>query len=317
MTTASPRLQLPRRLRLVKLLRAHGLRNAERMREDELKAALERLPLALSAPEDIPLTSPRSRPPSSDVTARLAAAPPEPEPAPPEDDRYDDPHADPRFLEPKIALPDGQRTFLRLIAVDPQQLLVTWDLDEPTRQKAQKGVKIRLTVLDDDDLDGGSYPQVIHDVDLLPGRWYIPAPNERLTVHVELLAASGEVLAVSNAAIVPPTRPARPGPLVWATLPIGLDRRQLADKDLLAGDDPGFAGAEIEHAGETRDAWGRPLEELPSSAEAAPWARARGGAKGEVEKGPPSSSVLARSPPSSSSSAIFGRGQKANEGAVS
>ena len=41
MASTSSRLQLGRRLRLVKLLRAHGLRHAERLREDELKAALD------------------------------------------------------------------------------------------------------------------------------------------------------------------------------------------------------------------------------------------------------------------------------------
>ena len=40
-------LPFPRRLQLVKLLRAHGLRDVERLREDELKEALARLSILM------------------------------------------------------------------------------------------------------------------------------------------------------------------------------------------------------------------------------------------------------------------------------
>ena len=41
---------LPRRIQLLKLLRANGLRGVERMREDELKDALQKLRVVLPAP---------------------------------------------------------------------------------------------------------------------------------------------------------------------------------------------------------------------------------------------------------------------------
>jgi hypothetical protein len=261
MATTASRLQLGRRLRLVKLLRAHGLRHAERLREDELKAALDKLPLALGDAGDLPSPSPRMRAPASEVHKPLEAVEHKPAPEPVVDERWDDPYAAPRFLEPKVRLPEGNRTFLRLIAVDERRLLITWDLSEATQARALGGVKLRVNVLNDE------RDAEFHDVDLYPGRWYIPAPGERLALEVALVNGDGEVLATSNPAIVPPSKPAPDGELIYATLPVTFDRRRLASRDLLdeGGDFDGSEDIAVESAGTTAGAE-NPAKGMPTSA---------------------------------------------------
>ena len=57
-------LPIARRLQLVKLLRAHGVKDVERLREDELKDALARLSIQLPDLDgDLPFA------PSSSITA--------------------------------------------------------------------------------------------------------------------------------------------------------------------------------------------------------------------------------------------------------
>ena len=63
-------LPFPRRLQLVKLLRAHGLRDVERMREDELKDALSRLSLLLP---DLQRTLPMMSAPCAPMSASMAS----------------------------------------------------------------------------------------------------------------------------------------------------------------------------------------------------------------------------------------------------
>jgi len=212
---------LPRRLRLVRLLHAKGFRDAERLREDELEAALKRLDTLSSTSS---LTRSKSGPSSSEKMAKS-------ENVNDIDWRalYDDPDALPRFREPKIFLPEGDRTFLRLIAVDAERVFVTWDLDAHARGLVAHGAKLELHVLDDD------RPATVHDVDTRVGGWYIDAPGERLAVLARLVTLDGAVVVESNPAIIPANRPAPPGPLVFATLPPFVDRRTLAHGPLLDG----------------------------------------------------------------------------------
>jgi hypothetical protein len=261
---------LPRRLRLVRLLHAKGFRDAERLREDELEAALKRLDTLSSTAS---LARGKSGPSSSEKMART-------EDVNTIDWRalYDDPDALPRFREPKIFLPEGDRTFLRLVAVDAERVFATWDLDAAARALVSHGAKLELHVLDDD------RPATVHDVDTRVGGWYIDAPGERLAVLARLVTPDGTVVVESNPAIVPANRPAPPGPLVFATLPPFVDRRMLAHGPLLDGTElpkgivrteRGVSEAKIvvEEPHRSDD------EDAPSSAERAR-ARAAGGGPG-------------------------------------
>ena len=146
-------LPFPRRLQLVKLLRAHGLRDVERLREDELKDALARLSILM----------------------------------PDVDDDSDDPHALPRFREPRPFLPNGERTFVRVIAVKPRRLFVTWDL----RWDLPDGAT-RLEVMWRDVLGASpsatelleQQPSLSIPVDRLAPGWYVDIPADRLAVAV-------------------------------------------------------------------------------------------------------------------------------------
>jgi len=286
---------LPRRTRLARLLHAKGFRDAERMREDEVQAALARLD-ALSS---IATRAHADRLPSS--TEKMGAG----KNAPPVvDDRalYDDPDALPRFREPKIFLPEGDRTFLRLVAVDGERLFATWDLDAKTRARTERGCQLELHVLDDD------RPPTRHDVDARTGGWYLQSPGERLAVLVRLVDENGELVVESNPAVIPATRPATPGPLVFATLPPFVDRRTLAHGPLLDGRDLP-KGIERTAGGE---AFARPVAVLsddghesdvdsPSSAE-----RAR--ARALADQSNPSSTTLAKGAEARSASSVNARG---------
>ncbi len=254
---------LPRRIQLLKLLRANGVRGVERMREDDLKDALQKLRLVVPAP------APTERPaPSSHAFLARAADPP-----PPFDDG-DDPHALPRFREPKLLLPEAERTFLRLIAVKPRLLYCTWDVARALRDR---GGRARLELCWRDVLGEppraddllGQEPALRIDVELAAGGWYLTVPGERLAI-AGALVLDGARVATSNVTFAPPARPAPPGPLWFATLPPGLDRRAMRQGRLLRGEVPGAA---LERRGES-DARGIEVDdELPASAVAMrlPW----------------------------------------------
>lgn len=254
---------LPRRIQLLKLLRANGVRGVERMREDDLKEALQKLRLVVPAPS----SSERPAPSSHAFLARAA------EPPPPLDDG-DDPHALPRFREPKLLLPEAERTFLRLIAVKPRLLYCTWDVARALRDR---GGRARLDLCWRDFLGEppraedllGQEPALRFDVELAAGGWYLTVPGERLAIAGALLI-DGARVATSNVSFAPPARPAPPGPLWFATLPPALDRRRLRHGRLLRGEIPDAA---LERRGES-DARGVDIDdELPASATAMrlPW----------------------------------------------
>jgi hypothetical protein len=253
---------LPRRIQLVKLLRANGLRGVERMREDDLKDALQKLRLVVPAPgADHPS-------PSSHAFLARAAEPP-----PPFGDG-DDPHALPRFREPKLLLPEGERTFLRLIAVKPRLLFCTWDVAHAQRTGAARLELCWRDFLGErpstDDLLK-QQPAARVEVDVAAGGWYLTVPGERLAVAAALFV-DGVRVAVSNVTLAPPARPAPPGPLWLATLPPSFDRRSLRHGRLLRGEVPEVA---LQRAGET-DARSVEIDidaDLPASATAMrlPW----------------------------------------------
>lgn len=238
-------IKLPTRLRLVRLLRAHGLRQVERMREDELRRALKELGISLAegAP---PPPEEGANGPSSSTCMR-----PHPEGARPvpsgeeEAGEWDDPHALPRFREPRLFVPEGRRTFLRLIAVDPTLLFCTWDLDEAFWKNPPERVELRLLRADAEDLLSDELCFATAAVDAGTRNRYLPAPGERIAVKAVLVAFAGgkpRVLAESNRAIVPPSRPAPPGPLWFARISPHADRRRLRDGALLAA----LAGQDVE-----------------------------------------------------------------------
>jgi hypothetical protein len=262
-------LTLPRRIQLVKLLRANGLRDVERMREDELKEALLRLRLVIPDP----LKSARATSGSSSGAMLARAADP-----PPVLDDSDDPYAAPRFREPKLFLPDNDRTFLRAIAVKPRLLFCTWDVQRDARANLEGPVQLHLFWRDflGDPPTAQELlrqePAARVDVELSSPGWYMNVPGDRLGLAVALVVVGANGvrrLAESNLCLTPPARPAPPGPYWVATLPPSLDRRRLAERKVFGAD-----GTELKRVGET-DARGIDVEDedLPSSSERAraPW----------------------------------------------
>lgn len=238
---------LPRRVRLVKLLRAHGLRDAERLREDELLGALSRLKIVLPSTAPIafaaPLPTSSGHSPNAAPSASAAA-----DTEADLESLYDDPHALERFLEPKIFIPAGERTFLRLIAVDPFTLFATWDLDEHARSLVEGRVFIDLVRLDDDENTQRVF------IDLLPGGWYIGAPRSGCTVVARLGCESAQgdkVIVESNAAIVLPNQPQEGGEVIFATIPPKTNRAALAGGKLLEEKAALPDGVTIEATGES------------------------------------------------------------------
>jgi|GEM_PF-1845614 len=235
-----------RRIRLIKHLRTHGLTGLERMREDELVRAMRDLKLFVpEEPLPLPVTpTPTSNSlPSSHSLAQTQLAPSaKPGPAseaPNVTDLFDDPHALPRFREPRITLPEGQRSFLRLIPVDGRTLFITWDLSETDRQRLHGQVRLHLRHLDE-----GGHDQW-HDIDLHPGGWYLSTFDDGARMQVDLLTGD-DVLLTSNEAVVPPVKPAAPGPVVYATLSPHRSRKDLAAQGILDGMGQDIDGVEVE-----------------------------------------------------------------------
>jgi hypothetical protein len=215
--TKRERTPLPERIRLVKILRAHGLRTAERLRADELKSALKRLGLVLGPDEpDESVLSPRTNAWSGTSSVHMSPAnQPENKPMPthqPPPDPPEDPIL-PRFKEPELHLPDGRASFIRLIAVSPERLYATWDLTPEARARA--GEQAELVIRFADAPRGEAGAEVLR-TRVHPGSygWYVEAPEERARLVADLILHVGareEILATSNDCIVPPARPARPG----------------------------------------------------------------------------------------------------------
>jgi hypothetical protein len=299
-------LPFPRRLQLVKLLRAHGLRDVERMREDELKDALSRLSLLLP---DLQRTLPMmSAPPPASVPVSRRS-----DDAAPATIDDEDAWCLPRFREPRVFVPEGDRTFVRLVAVKPRLLFFTWDLGADVVRGSPAALELVVRdVLGEPPAaaDLASQPATLTvPVDLAAPGWYVDVAPERFAV-VARLVVDGRVVAVSNLALTPPARPAPPGPLWQATITPGVDRRILRGSGLLRGKLPD--GAAVAVAGEVLPeptSW-EPSLPLPSSADVA-----RGPAEGPPSSGAmpsrsraprvesrPSSSTLAASSPLPSSS---------------
>ncbi len=265
-------LPFSRRLQLVKLLRTRGLRDVERMREDELREALDRL-AALSPPLEPPAMS--DSPSSSQLmraTSSRAAAPP-----PELDESFDDPHALPRFREPKLHLPDEARTFLRAIAVKPGLVFFSWDIAKEQREALTGTVELWIYAAD----FLGVAPDLatvlaLDPVERLPVElsatgWYTPAAHDRAAVAAALVAVGGVHplrLVESNLAQTPPSRPAPPGPLWTATLPPSVSRRLLGKGVLVRALEGGPLpqGAELVREGETRGAGELASGDVPASA---------------------------------------------------
>ncbi len=249
-------LPFPRRLQLVKLLRAHGLRDVERLREDELKEALARLSILLP---DVTGPSPGAGPEQPHVHGAMTSASSNhssnmgggtrSQPAPETDG--DDPSALPRFREPRLFLPENERTFLRCVAVKPRMLFFTWDLHKelPRDRPAQLHIFVRDTLGDPPDAADvlAQHPSFVVDIEASAPGWYVEVPGERVAVAAALVL-DGVRVALSNLAIMPPARPAPPGPLWEATLTPGTSRRALRKAGLLRPDLP--KGVSVVNLGE-------------------------------------------------------------------
>jgi hypothetical protein len=239
------------------------------MREDELKEALARLRVSL--PESRLARHEDSLPSSAFITRPA-------EPAPPFVDDSDDPYALPRFREPKIFLPEGERTFLRAICVKPRLLFVTWDVATSARESLEGSVELHVFWRDflgdappSRDVQKQE-PAFRAPVDLSSTGWYVSVPGERLAISAALVVVpSGRRLVESNVTLAPPGRAAPPGPHWVATLPPSLDRRRLSERKLMKGE-----AGDLRRIGET-DARGLDVEfedePLPASATAMrlPW----------------------------------------------
>ncbi len=240
-TDMARRPPLSERIRLIRILRTHGLRAVERLRADELKVALDKLGLTL--PEEgtpaygVAPLEPLPSSESSSSSAPSSAAPSSPslqqrgDEVAPDAEEITAEHAidpmDARFREPAAFVPAGERTFLRLVAVDWQHLFATWDTDAHARARLGGDDALLRVRVADSSLDEPGDVLFHEHVKISARGWYLRAPEQRLRVVAALTTPSGEVLCVSNATIVPPNHPAPPGPLRFASVPVGVDRSRL------------------------------------------------------------------------------------------
>jgi hypothetical protein len=260
------------RVRLIRLLRTHGLRAVERLRADELKVALDKLGLTLPPYDETLQGAAASSAPSSAALQREPRqATPSPDVEAPVDSMIS------RFKEPAPLLPEGDRTFLRLIAVDPEKLFITWDLSAADRARVAGGAHLKLRIDEEGSYEHGDFVRS-ERIDPASYGWYLPAPEERTRFVAALTTLEGELVAVSNPAIVPPSRAAPPGPLRFATVPLGVDRRRLRGGRLLEAliDEEAELpdGVSVSEAGRTvRSQVHEPLEDAPSSSARIPLSR--------------------------------------------
>jgi hypothetical protein len=208
-------LSIPARIRLLRLLRDHGLRRAERLREDEMQEALKELPALLELWQSrlergeahLKSETPMQAPSSSTLHRRPVRGPSPASALAHARATIVDPSEE---IDASLLLPEGERTFLRLIAVDTQTLFATWDLSSQNRRDIQEPVRLHLFV------NRGTTPWLIEDIQLKSHNWYVGAPDERQTVTAQLVDAQDHIIATSNETIVPPSKTAQPGPLLFA-----------------------------------------------------------------------------------------------------
>ena len=223
----------PIRIKLLRLLKSHGLRRAERLREDEMRHALQELPDLVKRwqdhieqtvhggtmkPENTPSSSahwnrgyqrrPAPLAGSASVTPSNHKLEPEPDAA--------------------LLLPQGERTFLRFIAVDEETLFCTWDLSSDGRQQAKNGVRIRIL---NEETQAVLFDEQVHSD---AHRWYFRLHDDYHgpTLRALLVSSEGTPIATSNPVIVPRSRPAPPGPLLFATVPPEVSLQQYAEHAL-------------------------------------------------------------------------------------
>lgn len=266
---------LPERLRMVKLLRTHGLRHAERMREAELKSALNELGLHLNAEGDAEQVSlnPASSQALQGQVLDALTSPIEEDPATLED-RYDDAYALPFYREPKVSIPEGQRTFLRLIAVDWGLLFATWDLAPEIWQADIEGAELRILPSEaENPLDDNAVLMRV-SVDLRARSWYLPVNQmDRYALKAVLVTfkqGKAELLTHSNETSVPPTTLAPEGPLWFASISPEVPRESLQGGALvraLAGEPVELpAGAEVDKSDKRVSPYYEPYEMVGSEA---------------------------------------------------
>lgn len=266
---------LPERLRMVKLLRTHGLRHAERMRETELKSALNELGLHLddnADTEQVALNPASSQALQGD--ALNAAAPPVEEDPAALEDRYDDAYALPFYREPKVSIPEGQRTFLRLIAVDWGLLFATWDLAPEMWQADIDGAELRILPVETENALDESAVLMRASVDLRARSWYLPVESmDRYALKAVLVTfkhGKAELLSHSNETSVPPTTLAPEGPLWFASISPDVPRESLQGGALvraLAGENVELpAGAEVDKSDKRVSPFHEPYEMVGSEA---------------------------------------------------
>lgn len=245
-------LPFPRRLQLVKLLRAHGVKDVERLREDELREALTSLGISLpDLVDDAPFAPPSSTT-SGAIPQEMSTAAIEQAVEQAIDLDADDPHALPQFREPRVSLPEHDHTFVRAIAVAPGELYCTWQLHTdvvpgPVRLRVHTAEYLGTAPPVEELLQR---PGVDAEVDRDAPGWYLRQPAERLAFLVELVVKSDAgdvVVATSNPTLAPPARPAPAGPLWMATLTSDVDRRALRHNGLLNPSLP--QGVHVEHLG--------------------------------------------------------------------
>lgn len=233
--------QDPLHIDLAALLRSGGFAALEKARPAEIRAALAKL--SQRFPE---VASLLAKHPSSDsfLTAQAASmTAPKTSPLPANWEQLDDPYALPRFFEPKPFLPEGDRTFLRLIAIDARRLFCTWDLSADVHQHIDGAVELHLYQRDwlgvpprlEEIVQ--SAPCQVLEVDVAARSWYLPTPAARVAVVVRLVVRNTHqqirVLSTSNVALIPADGPAPAGPRWFATLPPKVSRRALAQSDAL------------------------------------------------------------------------------------
>jgi hypothetical protein len=245
-------LPFPRRLQLVKLLRAHGLRDVERLREDELKEALARLSILMpDLTSEAPFVQPA--PSSALSSSALSSSAPFTSGSQATDD---DDAGLPRFREPRVFLPNNERTFVRAIAVKPRVVFATWDTsaevpDGPARLLVYAAPYLGTSPSSSSLLSSPMLASI--DIERSSSGWYLEVPAERVAVVLRLVVDTDDgpvVIATSNVALMPPSRPAPRGPLWMATLAPDVDRRTLRGEGLLRPRLP--EGAAVVTQGEAR-----------------------------------------------------------------